>query len=67
MKLNGISLNIQHDDEALYLETDPHEMGDAHIMTSIDTPLRKDAFDLSDAEKKVEIEKHFRSIMHILG
>lgn len=67
MKLNGISLNIQHDDEALYLETDPHEMGDAHIMTSIDTPLRKDAFDLSDAEKKVEIEKHFRTIMHILG
>lgn len=43
------------------------EMGDQHVMTSIETPMRADAFDLS-AEKKIEkIEKHFAAIMDILG
>ncbi|RTL51533.1 MAG: GTP cyclohydrolase I FolE [Sphingobacteriales bacterium] len=43
------------------------EMGDNHILTSVDTPLREDAFDLSDEEKTKAIEKHFRSIMEIMG
>lgn len=43
------------------------EEGDDHIFTSIDTPLRKGAFDKSDDQKITEIEKHFRSIMDILG
>lgn len=33
----------------------------------IDTPLREDAFDISDAEKIEKIEKHFSQIMEILG
>ncbi len=72
MKLNGISLNIQHEDAEMrhqdYIELiDPHEFGDQHVMTSIDTPMRKGAFDLSDEQKKREIEKHFRAIMDTLG
>lgn len=67
MKLNGISLNIQPEETAVAEELDPHEVGDQHLMTSIETPMREGAFDLSDEEKKQEIEKHFRSIMHILG
>lgn len=67
MKLNGTSLNIQHNDNSIAIDLDPHEIGDQHIMTSIETPLRKDAFKLNDNEKKKEIEKHFRSIMEILG
>jgi len=43
------------------------EMGDDHVMTSVETPLRADAFDLSDAEKIGRIEAHFRSIMETLG
>ncbi len=43
------------------------EMGDEHISTSIETPLRKDAFELSDAEKIAQIEHHFGKIMDILG
>ncbi len=43
------------------------EMGDNHTPTSVDTPLRKDAFDLSDQEKIEVIEKHFAKIMHTLG
>jgi GTP cyclohydrolase I len=43
------------------------EMGDNHVSTSIDTPMRADAFELSDEDKMLEIEKHFRSIMDIMG
>ena len=43
------------------------EMGDNHILTSVDTPLREDAFVLSDDEKIKVIEKHFRAIMEIMG
>ncbi len=43
------------------------EMGEQHILTSINTPLRPDAFDLSDDEKVKAIEKHFKAIMDILG
>lgn len=43
------------------------EIGDQHIMTSIETPLRDDAFALSDEEKIAQIEDKFRDIMNILG
>ena len=43
------------------------EMGDQHVMTSIDTPMRPDAFDLSADEKIEKIETHFAAIMDILG
>ncbi len=43
------------------------EIGDEHVSTSVDTPLRKDAFDKSDAEKIEQIAQHFGQIMDILG
>ncbi|MCH2021076.1 MAG: GTP cyclohydrolase I FolE [Saprospiraceae bacterium] len=43
------------------------EIGDQHILTSLNTPLRDDAFNLSDDEKIEQIQDHFRSIMNILG
>ncbi|MGZ3902656.1 MAG: GTP cyclohydrolase I FolE [Bacteroidia bacterium] len=42
-------------------------IGDEHISTSIDTPIREDAFDLSDEEKIKKIQFHFREIMQTLG
>jgi len=42
-------------------------IGDDHQMTSAETPLRLDAFDKSDSEKMVNIEKHFHAIMEELG
>ena len=42
-------------------------IGDAHIMTSTETPLRKDAFEKSDDDKINLIEGHFKEIMGILG
>lgn len=43
------------------------EVGDQHLLTSLATPLKADAFSLSDDEKIAGIEKHFREIMDILG
>jgi GTP cyclohydrolase I len=41
--------------------------GDNHIATSIDTPMREDAFELSDEEKMAIIEDKFRDIMETMG
>ena len=43
------------------------EMGDQHKASSVDTPLRADAFDKTDEEKIAAIEPHFKAIMEILG
>ena len=43
------------------------DLGDNHVGTSLDTPMRKDAFNMDDDLKMDLIETHFREIMHILG
>jgi len=42
-------------------------IGDHHIGTSLDTPMRTDAFKKTDEEKMALIEGHFREIMETLG
>jgi len=49
------------------LEAKIEDIGDNHVMTSSDTPLRKDAFDLSDEEKIARIKKDVSNIMETLG
>ena len=61
MKQNGYSVSDQHIDILI------DELGDEHVSTSVDTPLRADAFELSDDEKIEKITTHFGSIMDILG
>lgn len=53
---NGRTLDISID-----------EMGDEHVSTSVETPLRSDAFLLSDEEKIDAIAIHFGKIMDLLG
>ncbi|MGB1269300.1 MAG: GTP cyclohydrolase I FolE [Flavobacteriaceae bacterium] len=43
------------------------DIGDNHIGTSFDTPLRNDAFDLDDKSKIEAIRKDVASIMQTLG
>lgn len=43
------------------------EIGDDHLSTGLDTPLRADAFDLSDQEKKKQIAELFGQIMDVMG
>ena len=42
-------------------------IGDEHVGTSINTPLRDDAFDMSDGAKIEAIASKFREIMEIMG
>jgi len=41
--------------------------GDAHATTNPETPMREDAFELSDEEKQIKIEAHFKEILETLG
>ncbi len=43
------------------------QMGDNHIASSEETPLRKDAFELSDEEKIEKIRQNVSEIMETLG
>jgi len=43
------------------------QMGDDHASSAADTPLRPDAFHMSNEEKISRIEKNFREIMQTLG
>lgn len=49
------------------LNSEEDGIGEDHIMTSINTPLRDDAFDLSKEEKIKQIQEHFTKIMETLG
>ncbi len=68
MKQNEITLNTLLDEQKIILNGLSHdEIGDEHIMTGVETPMHKDAFTLSDVEKKQKIEFHFKKIMETLG
>lgn len=43
------------------------EVGDNHLSSRVDAPLRPDAFTLSDTEKEARIAEHFGKIMETLG
>lgn len=66
MKLKEIELNTPHEETVSYLEM-IEEIGDQHVGTSLETPMRDDAFALSDNEKKQIIAEKFRDIMLTLG
>ena len=56
-----IDLNIKKDQDRV------EEIGDNHIMTSAKTPMRADAFDISDADKMDRIEDSVKDILITLG
>lgn len=43
------------------------EIGDNHISTSAETPMRENAFEMSDEEKIESIQKNVAEILHTLG
>ena len=63
MKLQETMQNTKLDNDNVDLQ----EMGDDHVCTGLETPLREDAFDISDEEKKERIAFHFTLIMETLG
>ncbi|MEO0571656.1 MAG: GTP cyclohydrolase I FolE [Bacteroidota bacterium] len=42
-------------------------LGDQHVATSLETPMREDAFATSDTKKIAIIQEHFQKIMETLG
>ena len=50
-----------------YLAKQIDTFGEDHIGSSTNTPLRIDAFEISDEEKIAIIEKDMKSILHTLG
>lgn len=60
------SLNKNHLKKPLS-EDSIEDQGDMHLSSSLKTPLRADAFALSDQEKIAAIEQHFEKIMDTLG
>jgi GTP cyclohydrolase IA len=68
MKQKETLLNIQLNGEKIELsDTMIDDMGDNHISTTVDTPIRDDAFDKTDDEKLAIIQDHFKTIMETLG
>ncbi len=43
------------------------EIGDDHFYTGLETPMRPDAFEMSDLEKKEKISDLFAQIMDVMG
>ena len=64
MKLKETSLYIQPETSS---EFNYDEIGNDHLGNPYDTPIRSDAFDISNNEKKEIIAEHFRAIMETLG
>jgi GTP cyclohydrolase I len=59
-------LNIQHKKIELS-DTEIDELGNDHISSCYNTPLREDAFAKTDEEKIEIISQHFQAIMETLG
>ena len=60
-------MSTKHDIPALDLEDLAEHIGENHLATANGTPVRDDAFVLSEDEKIEKIEGHFREIMNIIG
>lgn len=63
MKTNGSALKNVSFEKVSEIEF----QGDNHVSSSIDTPMREDAFDLDDDEKIARIEHNFREILETMG
>lgn len=65
-KVNGeVKRELEHNADDILDQID--EIGNGHVMTSLDTPMRSDAYDLSPEQKVNMIEEKFADILHILG
>lgn len=66
MKKSVLNENTSNNGQVVELPI-VEELGNEHVGTSYETPLKADAFELSNQEKIEKIEKHFAAILDILG
>jgi GTP cyclohydrolase I len=68
MKQKEILLNSLLKENTLSLDDlSNEEIGNEHLFTSVETPMKPGAFDISDEEKIKKIQFHFAEIMETLG
>lgn len=68
MKPKETMLNTLLKDKKIVIsDLSSDEIGNDHVSANIETPLRADAFDMSNAEKIKKIQSHFKEIMETLG
>ncbi|MBI2722369.1 MAG: GTP cyclohydrolase I FolE [Bacteroidetes bacterium] len=67
MKQKEIMLNTLSNKDMILDELLVEEIGNDHVSSSAETPMKKDAFVLSDEQKIKKIEIHFKEIMETLG
>ncbi|MFT4645079.1 MAG: GTP cyclohydrolase I [Planctomycetota bacterium] len=65
MKLKKEKLTLINDN--IITDFSSEDMGDDHIYTGLETPMRADAFVISDLEKKEKISDLFKQIMDVMG
>ncbi len=65
----ALNANCQCEDSSTHKSQEMQDeiIGDNHIFTSLNTPMRADAFEMDDATKIATIEGHFKAIMETLG
>ena len=66
MKQEKIMLNTQ-DKESSFNGFSVKDIGDNHLFARLDTPMKSNAFELSDEDKKEKIALLFSEIMDVLG
>ncbi len=67
MKDQDILLNTLIEAEELLNEYTHEEIGDDHLYTGLETPMKPNAFAISDDEKKESIAQLFAQIMDVMG
>ncbi len=65
MKLKKENLTLINDN--INTDLSAEDMGDDHIYTGLETPMKTDAFVISDLEKKEKISDLFKQIMDVMG
>ncbi|MDO9594751.1 MAG: GTP cyclohydrolase I FolE, partial [Lutibacter sp.] len=58
-------LNLEEDN--LFEDFSINDIGDNHLYTNLETPLKSNAFEISDDEKKEKISVLFAEIMDVMG
>jgi GTP cyclohydrolase I len=69
MKQEKIMLNtlLNLEENNLFDDFSINDIGDNHLYTNLETPLKSNAFEISDKEKKEKISVLFAEIMDVMG
>jgi GTP cyclohydrolase I len=69
MKQEKIMLStlLEIEEDNLFDDFSINDIGDNHLYTNLETPLKSNAFEISDEEKKEKISVLFAEIMDVMG